>query len=128
MMIPGTGMEQSRYATFSMTVGFPASIQRVQRHMAEQGLRSVVAKQYNHHAIQGVVPDDKVNTLNGDFEAETIYPEMVYRYHLHPYTERRMDLSGLRDGFVQPQDYRICLWNVYDDGTGSRGSKECLPE
>lgn len=35
--------------------GTPCSVKRVQRHMAEQGLCSVVVKKYNHH---GSVPDD----------------------------------------------------------------------
>ena len=30
--------------------GTPCSIKRVQRHMAEQGLRSVAVKKYSHHA------------------------------------------------------------------------------
>lgn len=53
--------------------GIPCSVKRVQRHMAKQGLRSVVVKKYNHHANHGVVPDDKANILGRDFEAETIY-------------------------------------------------------
>ncbi len=52
--------------------GTPCSIKRVQRHMAAQGLRSIVVKKYNHHANHGTVPDDKVNILKRDFEAETI--------------------------------------------------------
>ena len=32
--------------------------------MAEQGLRSVVVKKYNHHANHGTVPDDKENILS----------------------------------------------------------------
>lgn len=52
--------------------GTPCSIKRVQRHMAEQGLRSVVVKKYNHHANHGNVPDDKENMLGRDFKAETI--------------------------------------------------------
>ena len=52
--------------------GTPCSIKRVQRHMAEQGLRSVVVKKYNHRANHGSVPDDKVNILQRDFETETI--------------------------------------------------------
>ena len=43
--------------------GTPCSIKRVQRHMAEQGLRSVVVKKYSHHANHGSIPDDKVNIL-----------------------------------------------------------------
>lgn len=52
--------------------GTPCSIKRVQRHMAEQNLRSIVVKKYNHHANHGAVPEDKVNLLKRDFEAETI--------------------------------------------------------
>ena len=52
--------------------GTPCSIKRVQRHMAEQGLRSVVVKKYSHHANYGSIPDDKVNILKRDFETETI--------------------------------------------------------
>lgn len=52
--------------------GTPCSVKRVQRHMAEQGLRSVVVKKYNHHANHGSIPEDKVNILKRDFEAETI--------------------------------------------------------
>lgn len=40
--------------------------------MAEQGLRSVVAKKYNHCASHGSVPDDKENILKRNFKAETI--------------------------------------------------------
>ncbi len=52
--------------------GTPCSIKRVQRHMAEQGLRSVVVKKYSHHANHGSIPDDKVNILKRDFGTETI--------------------------------------------------------
>lgn len=52
--------------------GTPCSLKRVQRHMRAQGLRSVVVKKYNHHANQGAVPNDKVNVLNRNFEADTI--------------------------------------------------------
>ncbi len=52
--------------------GTPCSVKRVQRHMAGQGLRSVVVKKYNHHANHGSVPNDKVNILKRNFETETI--------------------------------------------------------
>ena len=45
---------------------------RAERHMAEQGLRSVVVRKYNHRANHGSVPDNKVNILKRDFETETI--------------------------------------------------------
>ena len=53
--------------------GTPCSVKRVQRHMAKQGLRSVVVKKYNHHANHGAVPNDKVNILKRDFEAKAIH-------------------------------------------------------
>lgn len=53
--------------------GIPCSVKRVQRHMAKQGLKSVVVKKYHHHANHGTVPDDKANILGRDFEAETIH-------------------------------------------------------
>jgi len=40
--------------------------------MAEQGLRSIVVKKYNHHANHGTVADDKVNILKRNLGAETI--------------------------------------------------------
>ena len=40
--------------------------------MAEQGLRSVVVKKYNHHANHGSILNDKVNILKRDFGTETI--------------------------------------------------------
>ncbi|MFP3152822.1 transposase [Lachnospiraceae bacterium ZAX-1] len=39
--------------------GIPCSLKRVQRHMPEQGLRSVAVKKYNHATSQGAVPDGK---------------------------------------------------------------------
>ena len=55
--------------------GTPCSVKRVQRHMAEQGLRSVVVRKYNHRANHGSIPDNKVNILKRDFETETINPK-----------------------------------------------------
>ncbi len=52
--------------------GTPCSVKRVQRHMAEQGLRSIVVKKYNHHANHGSIPDDKKNILGRDFGTDTI--------------------------------------------------------
>ncbi len=52
--------------------GVPCSVKRVQRHIAKQGLRSVVVRKYNHHANHGSVPDDKENILKRDFGADTV--------------------------------------------------------
>lgn len=54
------------------TAGITCSLKRVQRHMADQGLRSIVVKKYNHHANQGSVPEEKENILKRDFHAEGI--------------------------------------------------------
>ena len=40
--------------------------------MAEQELRSVVVKKYNHHASHGSIPKDKKNILRRDSGTETI--------------------------------------------------------
>ena len=47
--------------------GTPCSVKHVQRHMAEQGLRSILVKKYNHHANHGLVPDNKTNILPEPF-------------------------------------------------------------
>ena len=52
--------------------GTPCSVKRVQRHMAEQGLCSVVVRKYNHRANHGSIPDNKVNILKRDFETGAI--------------------------------------------------------
>lgn len=44
----------------------------VQRHMAAQGLRSVVVKKYDHHVDHGTVPNNKKKILERNFEAESI--------------------------------------------------------
>ncbi len=52
--------------------GIPCSLKRVQRHMARQGLRSIVNKKYRHHSSHASIPDGKENLLNGEFETETL--------------------------------------------------------
>lgn len=39
--------------------GIKASLKRVQRHMAKQGLRSIVVKKYNHHSSKAPVGEVK---------------------------------------------------------------------
>ena len=46
------------------------SLKRVQQHMQKQELRSVVVKKYNHPANHGIVPNDKINTLKRNFNAD----------------------------------------------------------
>ena len=57
--------------------GILCSIKRVQRHMKNQGLRSVVTKRYNHKSNCGNIPSDKENILNRNFEATTINQKWV---------------------------------------------------
>ena len=52
--------------------GIPCSLKRVQRHMAKQGLRSIVIKKYRHHSSHDPLPEGKENLLNQKFEAETV--------------------------------------------------------
>lgn len=52
--------------------GTACILKRVQRHMAVQGLRSVVGKKYSHHANQVAVPNNRENILKRDFAAESI--------------------------------------------------------
>lgn len=78
--------------------GTPCSVKRVQRHMAEQGLRSVVVKKYNHNANHGAVPDDKVNILGRDFEAETINQKWCTDItYIHVLKERWTYLASVMD-------------------------------
>ena len=65
--------------------------------MAQQGLRSVVVKKYNHHANQGTVPDDKKNILKRDFETETINQkwctDMTYIQILYSISRQQINIS-----------------------------------
>ena len=46
--------------------GIPASLKRVQRHMAVMELRSIVVKKYRPHSSKGNV-EERENLLNRDF-------------------------------------------------------------
>lgn len=72
LRIPNADMGLSNYAVYSMAPGRPAASSGSRGIWAEQGLRSVVAKKYSHHANHGSIPDDEVNILKRDFETETI--------------------------------------------------------
>lgn len=56
--------------------GIKASLKRVQRHMAKQGLRSIVVKKYNHHSSKAPV-GERENVLNREFEATSINQKWV---------------------------------------------------
>lgn len=56
--------------------GTKASLKRVQRHMANLGLRSIVTKKYKHHSNNTPVVS-RENILNRDFEATTINQKWV---------------------------------------------------
>lgn len=51
--------------------GIPASLKRVQRHMAVMELRSIVVKKYRPHSSKGNV-EERENLLNRDFETSAI--------------------------------------------------------
>ena len=54
--------------------GIACSLKRVQRHMAKQGLRSVVVKKYNHHANHRMVP----NNIEGWYNRKRIHSAIGY--------------------------------------------------
>jgi len=51
--------------------GIKCSVKRVQRHMARNGLRSIVVKKYRPHSSKNEVPE-KENILKRDFKADSI--------------------------------------------------------
>ena len=57
--------------------GIPCSVKRVQRHMANLGIRSIVVRKYTYQKNQGKVPGDKQNILNRDLNASTINQKWV---------------------------------------------------
>ena len=76
--------------------------------MAEQGLRSVVAKKYNHCASHGSVPDDKENILNRDFEADTVFKKLVTDItYIHVVNEGWTYLASVMDLY----DRKIIGWS-----------------
>ena len=52
--------------------GIFCNVKRVQRHMARQGLYSIVIRKYNPHEEHTDTPNDKKNILNREFSADTI--------------------------------------------------------
>ena len=78
--------------------GTPCNVKRVQRHMTEQGLRSIVVKKYKHHASHGTIPNDKVNILKRDFEADTIHQKWCTDItYTHVQKERWTNLASIMD-------------------------------
>ena len=57
--------------------GTPCSIKRVQRHMAEQGLRSVVVKKYSHHANHGSIPVSRESPISVSVLRRTCKPLLL---------------------------------------------------
>ena len=107
-----------------MTAGPPCRVKRVQRHMAEQGLCSVVVKKYNHHANHGSVPDDKANILKRDFGTETINQKWCTDItYIHVQKEGWTYLASVMDLCS-----RKIIGYAYGGWTGSASGRECLPE
>ena len=66
--------------------------------MTEQGLRSIVVKKYKHHASHGTIPNDKVNILKRDFEADTIHQKWCTDItYTHVQKERWTNLASIMD-------------------------------
>ncbi len=84
--------------------GTLCSVKRVQRHMEQQGLRSVVVKKYNHHANHGAIPDDKANILKRDFTARTINQKWCTDItYIHVLKEGWTYLASVMDLCPSPQ-------------------------
>lgn len=78
--------------------GTACNLKRVQRHMAIQGLRSVVVKKYSHHANNGKVPDDRENILKRNFEAASINQKWCTDItHIHVLKEGWTYLASVMD-------------------------------
>ena len=73
--------------------GTPCSRKRVQRHIAQQGIRSVVVKIWLPCKPRNC-PRWQKKYLETWFWGKKHQAKMVYRYYLHPCAERRLDLSG----------------------------------
>ena len=67
---------KQRYGAFKLQRalvddGVKCSVKRVQRHMARNGLKSIVVKKYKHHSSKNEILENQ-NILNRDFETNTI--------------------------------------------------------
>lgn len=88
--------------------GILCSVKRVQRHMKELNIKSIVVKKYQYSKNQGKVPDDKENILNRDFEADTVYKKLVTDItYIHVLNEGWTYLASVMDLY----DRKIIGWS-----------------
>jgi transposase len=87
---------------------FVCSVKRVQRHMKELNIKSIVVKKYQYNKNQGKVPDGKGNILNRNFEADTIYKKLVTDItYIHVAKEGWTYLASVMDLY----DRKIIGWS-----------------
>lgn len=86
----------------------PCSLKRVQRHMRRLEIKSIVVKKYQYQKNQGLIPDNKENILNRDFEADTVFKKLVTDItYIHVKNEGWTYLASVMDLF----DRKIIGWS-----------------
>ena len=85
----------------------PCSVKRVQRHMKKLDIKSIVIKKYQYQKNQGIIPDDKENILNRDFNADTVFKKLVTDItYIHVINEGWTYLASVMDLY----DCKIIGW------------------
>ena len=85
----------------------PCSVKRVQRHMKKLDIKSIVIKKYQYQKNQGIIPDDKENILNRDFNADTVFKKLVTDItYIHVVNEGWTYLASVMDLY----DRKIIGW------------------
>lgn len=85
----------------------PCSVKRVQRHMKKLDIKSIVIKKYQYQKNQGIIPDDKENILNRDFNADTVFKKLVTDItYIHVVNEGWTYLASVMDLY----DCKIIGW------------------
>lgn len=85
----------------------PCSVKRVQRHMRQLGIKSIVVKKYQYTKNQGTIPDNKENILNRDFKADTVFKKLVTDItYIHVVNEGWTYLASVMDLY----DRKIIGW------------------
>lgn len=85
----------------------PCSVKRVQRHMCQLEIKSIVVKKYQYAKNQGTIPDNKENILNRDFKADTVFKKLVTDItYIHVVNEGWTYLASVMDLY----DRKIIGW------------------
>ena len=85
----------------------PCSVKRVQRHMKNLEIKSIVVKKYQYQKNHGTVPNDKENILTRDFCADTVFKKLVIDItYIHVVNEGWTYLASVMDLY----DRKIIGW------------------